>query len=93
MYKAKFIYKSTTCPDLSKETIQIPVIRERFQTDLCDSPTTKVESGYGHFIKADEADAPKMVQQVIHMTVFQEICYKILKNLKKVLSFIALCCL
>jgi hypothetical protein len=93
MYKAKFIYKSTSCPDLSKETLQKPVIRDRLQTDICDSPTTKIESGYGHFIKADEADAPKMVQQVIHMTVFQEICYRILFYIKKVQSFITLGCL
>ena len=92
MYKPKYICKSFSKSKL-KQT-EIPTINVKKEVQIVESPTTKVEDGYGHFAPADESDAPKIKQsEVIHTSRLQEALQYIFVVVKKTLSYITLGCL
>ena len=91
MYKPKYIYKAISYSNL-REIDNKNISKCKI---ILDSPTGKLVSGtfYGHYVNADEHDAPKINQKIIQVSGSYDICDNLIKLTKLIISIITLGCL
>ena len=99
MYKPKYIYMGYYSDKNTEVIVLNTTINKRSGISMkelkLESPNS-VEKGfeYGHFINADEMDAPHVEQvEVIHDTFIKETLDYIFKLIKAILSFLTFGCI